>query len=316
MSRLIDPVIADLQAEYGQTVVEGRIWRGRWVRLAGYVAFLKVFVASDWSLRDDAQPLLRTAGFALVATIVVTAVFEVIPLRPYWSGPTDRQTLIMSLIPQALTVSIPIGLTIGITLGLARQRVSARLAMSLAAAAAVVSIGSVSNVAWILPNSNQAFRVAVVEGLARQRGREDLLPVKLERNDTELTFSELGRRIQASARYPVGSYEWEQTIRFRLHYHTRWSLAFASLALTLFATALAASTRQRWVLGVGVVAVIIGYYITLYYGQSLVWESNLPPPVAAWLANVVTLAAAALFVVRVRLRSRAERIADGHAFHA
>jgi Lipopolysaccharide export system permease LptF/LptG len=316
MSRLIDPVIADLQVESAKALGEGRNWRARWARLSGYVAFMKVFVICDWSPRDDMRPLLRTAGIALAATVVVTAVFDWIPMTRSWSAPADRRTVIVSLIPQALTMSIPIGLTIGIALGVARQRVSARLAAALAAATAVISIGSVANVGWVLPNANQTFRAAMWEGVARLRGQQNLLPVKLERGEPELTFGELAERIHKYGASPPGSWEWWRANSLRLHYHTRWSLAFASLALALFSASLAASTRRRWVVGVGVVAVIVGYYIIQYSGRALTLRGDLSPPVAAWLANVVTLMVSALLVVRARLRSRAEQIADGHAFHA
>jgi hypothetical protein len=41
MDRLIDPVLADLQAEYRDARAHGRIWKSRWVRVAGYVSLLK-----------------------------------------------------------------------------------------------------------------------------------------------------------------------------------------------------------------------------------------------------------------------------------
>ena len=44
MERLIDPVIADLQAEYAEAIRDGRTWRS-WVALiVGYIAFAKVFL--------------------------------------------------------------------------------------------------------------------------------------------------------------------------------------------------------------------------------------------------------------------------------
>jgi hypothetical protein len=316
MSRLIDPVIADLRAEYAEALSEGRMWRGCWARLAGYMAFLKVFVICDWSSRDATRPLLRAAGFVLGATIVVTAVFDVLPMTRYWSVPANRRTLVLSLIPQALTVSIPIGLTIGIALGLARQRVSARLAAAVAAVAVMISIGSVANVGWILPNANQTFRVAMWEGVERLSGHQNLLPVKLERGEPELTFGELAERIHKYGASPPGSWEWWRANSLRLHYHTRWSLAFASLALTLFSTSLAASTRRRWVVGAGAVAAIIGYYIILYVGRGFVLRGDLSPPIAAWLGNLVTLMVTGFLVVRARSRSHPEQIADGLGFHA
>jgi lipopolysaccharide export LptBFGC system permease protein LptF len=42
MERLIDPAIADLQSEHAQAARAGRTWRGRWIRVAGTLAFWKV----------------------------------------------------------------------------------------------------------------------------------------------------------------------------------------------------------------------------------------------------------------------------------
>src|SRR6185295_13556490 len=42
MERLIDPAIADLQHEHEDAIRRGLVWRGRWIRLAGYAAFWKV----------------------------------------------------------------------------------------------------------------------------------------------------------------------------------------------------------------------------------------------------------------------------------
>ena len=49
MDHLIDPVVADLQAEYGLAVRDGRTWRRRRVLVAGYVAFVKVFGLCGWN---------------------------------------------------------------------------------------------------------------------------------------------------------------------------------------------------------------------------------------------------------------------------
>jgi hypothetical protein len=41
-------VTADLQAEYCHAVQHGRVWRSRWVRIAGYTAALKVIALCGW----------------------------------------------------------------------------------------------------------------------------------------------------------------------------------------------------------------------------------------------------------------------------
>ena len=90
MERLIDPVLADLQCEYAAAQTRGQVWRGRWIRLAGYVAFWKVFgmhtavrtvpAAREWLVADD-RAIGRTLGGATVVATVVTALLMLPPLR-------------------------------------------------------------------------------------------------------------------------------------------------------------------------------------------------------------------------------------------
>lgn len=48
--RLIDPAIADLQAEYEDVARPNLVWRGRWVLLTGYLAWAKVMAhAAGWA---------------------------------------------------------------------------------------------------------------------------------------------------------------------------------------------------------------------------------------------------------------------------
>ena len=42
MERFIDPVLADMQAEYEEAIGKGRHWRGRWIWMAGHVGLAKV----------------------------------------------------------------------------------------------------------------------------------------------------------------------------------------------------------------------------------------------------------------------------------
>jgi hypothetical protein len=69
MARVIEPGLADLQSEYQEAISCGRVWESRWIRIAGYVVFLKVIVLCGWegmmqSLRgwtpDDRRILVRT----------------------------------------------------------------------------------------------------------------------------------------------------------------------------------------------------------------------------------------------------------------
>lgn len=300
MARLIDPVIADLQAEHSEALRHGRIWRSRWVCLAGYIAFAKVFMMCEWSAVDDARPLIRAAACSLGAVALLTAVLVGLAYRIWLTGAPnqlDAWRVAMFLLPQALAISIPAGLMIGVAIGLAGQKVSVRLASALATVALVCSIGSVANIGWLLPNANQAFRIA----MARRIGLAP--PVK---GDAELTFGELDRLIQRRGGFPVGSYEWDGVNRLRIGYHARWAIAFATFVLTLFAMSLVQCSRRRWTMGIGVVAGLFGYYVLLYVCRFFALNHELAPPAAAWLPNLI-LALMAMALMALSARRRRDR---------
>ncbi len=295
MARLVDPAIADLQAEYSQAVRDGRKWLSRWVRLVGYIAFAKVFVLCEWSPIDDARPLTRAVCSSLIAIALVTALLFWSASSQWLAGASsqlDAWRLVPFLLPQALGISIPVGVMIGVATGLAGQRISARLAMAVGMMAVVCSIGSAANLDWLLPHANQAFRITI----ARRIGI-----VPSPRGESELTLAELDRLIERRGGSPVGSYEWNISNRARISYHMRWALPFATLALTLFAMSLVACTRRRWAIGAGIVAAIFGYYMLIYLCRVLALSHDLVPPVAAWLPNAAfTLLSVALMAFRER----------------
>jgi len=87
MERLIDPVLTDVQIDHADAMAQGRVWRGRWIRMVGYLAFLKVIgllgcerTVRGWSA-DDGQVFARTvrlsaAGFVVTALLVVAPVAQ------------------------------------------------------------------------------------------------------------------------------------------------------------------------------------------------------------------------------------------------
>ena len=69
MARVIDPGVADLQKEYGEAITCGRVWKSQWIRIAGYVALIKVIACCIWEgtmqshdgwTMDDRRVLFRT----------------------------------------------------------------------------------------------------------------------------------------------------------------------------------------------------------------------------------------------------------------
>src|SRR5260370_8063161 len=98
MARVIQPGLADLQSEYQEAISSGRVWESRWIRIAGYVVFVKVIVLCGWegtmqSLRgwtvDDRRILVHTLEVSIVAITIVTFVLEAPSLRPPLTPPSQ-----------------------------------------------------------------------------------------------------------------------------------------------------------------------------------------------------------------------------------
>ena len=59
MTRLIDPVIADLRHEHAEAVSRGRVWKSRFIHVGAWLAFLKVLIICALSKREWTGPTAR-----------------------------------------------------------------------------------------------------------------------------------------------------------------------------------------------------------------------------------------------------------------
>ena len=118
MERVIDPLLADLQLEHTEAIQQKRIWRGRWVLVAGYVVSLKTIAlcganTAFESLRgwtaDDRVATNRTLRFSAAAMAVTTVVLELPALYswPFSWRQTHNPRLLVYLVPQALVLAVP-----------------------------------------------------------------------------------------------------------------------------------------------------------------------------------------------------------------
>jgi len=91
MTRLVDPVIADWQAEYADAVGQRLIWKSRWIRYSGYAVFAKTLVVHGaWGLStslrgwsgEDSGALRRMVGISTAATVALVGFFAYIPFAP------------------------------------------------------------------------------------------------------------------------------------------------------------------------------------------------------------------------------------------
>jgi hypothetical protein len=292
MERLIDPVLADLQTEHDDAVRHGRVWKGRWIRLAGHLTLLKSIALygaersmrtiHDWAA-DDRHALGRTISFSLAAIAATTTRLLVPPMLHVPSTHVSA-TLLLYVIPQALPLAIPVGLTLGILYGLRGRVVSRGSTGAVVAIAGFCSVASFVIFVWVLPAANQAFRVSVDQALrAPGAGRTSLM-----KGPNELTLCELSQRIQSNMRAGLS---------FRglaYDYHIRWALPCATVVLALFALSVVTRRRGgRFVYAVAACSAYLGYYLFLLAGREYARDGTLPAFAAAWLPNVVIIGVSA-----------------------
>lgn len=295
MERLIEPAIADLQHEHDEAIRCGLVWRARWVYTAGCLAVWKVIAAStttgstraiwNWA-RTDESAVGRTIGMSLAT---ITAVLAVLVGGPLSAAPQHVPLdkigwAALYLTPQALVLAIPLGLMFGVLSGLRGRVATRRVRRSVAALAIVSSIVTLVLVAWTMPAANQAFR-------------ELMVGHRLPRGFNEMTLRELART-PAQNIWIVSA----TANRLAFEFHFRLALAFASLALGLFAIAVTAAWRgAHRAIGILIVGFLtsLAYYVLLFwarqYGYAADQHANV---VVAWIPNLVFFAMTLLFRFR------------------
>jgi lipopolysaccharide export LptBFGC system permease protein LptF len=298
MARVIEPGLADLQSEYQNAISCGRVWKSRWIRIAGYVVFLRVIVLCGWegtmqSLRgwsvDDRRILIRTIGVSIAAITIVTVVLEVPTLRllrtpRYQMHHGDLGLLFVYLIPQGLGLAIPIGCMVGILYGIRARAVSRRSAAAVLAFVIVASLFEFATMAWMLPAGNQAFRavLSMPDNPAPRRGVN------------EFTLGELSQQINSARETPSES---EPVRELAFAYHQRWAFSFATVMLALFAVSMSYQrSTGRASLFIFAAVGLFGYYVLLFFGRAAALLGMVPGFAGAWLPNVVCLLLSAVLL--------------------
>jgi len=287
MERLIDPAIADLQHEHDDAIRRGLVWRGRWVHTAGCIAVWKVIAASataastrtigDWASADGCA-VGRTIGHSLAAIAGVVSLLIWAPLSNYSHRiPTNKVAwMAIYLVPQALLVAIPLGLMFGILSGLRGRVATTRVRRSIVTLVIVCSIATFVLAAWTMPAANQAFR-ELTAGHRLRRGFNEMTLVELARTPAQNIWL-----VSATAN------------RLAFEFHFRLALAFASLALGLFAIAVTAAWRGAYRLrGLAIVGSLtsIAYYVLLFWARQAGYAADEQAKVAvAWIPNLIFFA--------------------------
>ena len=134
MERLVEPIVADLQAECARAAAQDKPRAVGWLVWRGYGAFWKALglhcIMSTFQPSRSASndSMHRVLAFSFAALAIVTALMIVPPMLDFqWDGgPLEKLRLILLLIPQALPLSIPSGICVGVVCAMRGHRTSRR----------------------------------------------------------------------------------------------------------------------------------------------------------------------------------------------
>jgi hypothetical protein len=275
MERLIDPVIADLQCEHADAMRRGHMWRARWIRVAGCIAFWKV---AGLAAVAENKHGARAIGVALSTAILLTAlaICVVILNSPATidSGGT-MVWLVLYLVPQALTISLPVCLGLALFIWIRGEDAHASSRRTVLWLMRVALLLAVANVGWITPAANNAYR-NVIAGRAALRGAN------------ELTLIELGHRVYEASPREVGD-----PLPLAFWFNARLALVLAPVLLSVLALT-GATARRRGpsaVIVVVTLTVFVGCYLLLPADDIAVLMRWLPAAAIAWLPNALVMIA-------------------------
>lgn len=297
MARLVDPVLADLQAEYHEAAASGRIWQCRLAWLRAMMSLARVAVLQGavlvvrslrYPLPDERRPVSRTLIVIAASMLVFVTVLSapvVVQFAPWHNRSNWR--LVGLIIPKTIPLALPASLVCGIVFGLAvgwRRRLRARIVVLAVAA----SCASWCLLAWAVPASNQAFRGAISEALG--------LPIP-SMGVNELTLGEIGVLLSEPAPRSAPQPFNIRTLAYA--YHARWALACAPLVLSALALSLTGTFRnRRWIGAAAGVSVLLGYFTSLSWAR-MSYESAIA---AAWVPNFICLVLTAGLMLLQRQR--------------
>ena len=285
--RLIDPAIADLQAEFAASCRTGSAFHRLRALAAGYISVVKVLViatcgdlrqgATTWT-PDEVASTRRGALIALAVTAAGTALFTGHILGDV--GFAQYQYLV----PSALPLSVPLGLAIASAWMLHAAVRTRKIAAALLITGGLMSAAMFVNLGWVVPDANQAFRAAVYArldptGAAPARGANELRSAELR----ERMFERRNSGHESEARW------------LELTYYRRWSMSATPLAMVALMVALA--FRRRWSrqeLTSVAVGISMAHYALVISAFSLAELHVARPIVVGWAAPFLCLAAALL----------------------
>jgi hypothetical protein len=238
--RLIDPAVADLQAEVAEARRTGSTWRLLQSLTAGYLSVAKVLViaacgefrqhATTWE-RHEVAGVVRAALIA-GGTISVATLLLALPFIVQSSYPNPGW-LAVYLIPSTLPVSVPLGFAVATAWALHGAARTRRVASVVLFTAALTSAAMFVNMVRVVPDANQAFREAVAAklnpaGPAPRRG------------SNELRLTELRVALREAQALGRDDEAWQ----LETTYYRKWTLSVTPLAIVGLVVAL--GFTRRW----------------------------------------------------------------------
>jgi hypothetical protein len=277
MTRLVDPILADLQAEHHEAVTQGSIWGSRLAWLRAILALARAGAVHSTSTLASAifvRPYeerrhliwtLLVAGMSLLVFVPVLCA----PAARYHSG-----WGLAYIVPSVIPVAVPAGLVCGIVLGLGEAQ--RRLRACVLALSLVASFGSFYLMASVVPVSNQVFReiVGAERGLTKVfRGVNELSLTEIK-----LVRAEPATYIPEMLPFTMGELAYS--------YHGRWSLACAPVILVVSMLAMARGRRR---VDAGIAIAILVVHFARFTHTAVLPIAYESPITVAWAPNVIVL---------------------------
>jgi hypothetical protein len=230
------------------------------------------------------------SGAAIMAGILALELpflIHSVGYSPAWVEP--RRWLLMSffLAPSALVIAVPVGLTVGMVIG-ARSRVSSRILPVVLALALLGSLLTFGVIGWVVPASNQAYRLTA----SNQAYRLTAVQRTPRRGAAELSLAELHSLMGASddAIYALAplSDRWDVAT----NYYGRFAVSCSPMAFALFGVWAATLSRvNRRLLVVATASAYVAFFLAVHPQQAKAFS----PFIVAWFPTT-SIAAIALLV--------------------
>ena len=288
--RLIEPAIADLQAEFAAARRTGSPWHRLRILAAGYLSLVKVLaIATCGDLRQGAttwtpgeRASTRRAALIALAVSAAGSTFLVIPSVEQM--PDGAAALWPYVVPSTLPLSVPLGLAVASAWMLHAAVRTRKAAATMLLTATLASAAMFVTLEWVIPDTNQAFRTLVL-------AKFDPPVASPTRGANELRLWELRERVRETR----SSGQESQARWLELSYYRRWSITAMPLAMVALMVALA--FRRQWtrrgLTGVAF-AIYLAHYTLLMSAFSLAELGVAGPIVMGWAGTFLCLAAALL----------------------